>query len=77
MSLFIITNGRAKMPKGRENAGIVRGACETQDGGTEVRGGRNREKSLIRDTAPLVIHSLPIHKKNKGGRDGQGEMRRF
>lgn len=59
------------MPRERENVRIV-WAHERQK-----MEGCNGEKSLIRDTAPLVIHSYPIHKKNKGGRDGQGEMRSF
>lgn len=66
------------MPKERENVRIVWVAWWTEEGGIEVKGGEcDREKSLIRDTAPLVIHSRSIHEKNKSGRDEQGEMRRF
>lgn len=64
------------MPKERECEDCL-GCMMDRRRRDRSKGGCDREKSLIRDTAPLVIHSCSIHKKNKSGRDGQGEMRRF
>ena len=69
MSLFIETN--AKMPKERENVRIV-----WVEGGIEVKGGCNREKSLIRHSTSVNPLS-PYSQKEQGWEGWAGRDEKF